>query len=94
MSSKHQHRRFLGYLKTPHPANDREWVYKIVIDEIRNQGVYVYLYLHPEAVHCSYDHWHPDIEDAFENWQDEITEEGWIPLPEPPSHAHDLRFCE
>lgn len=90
MSRKYQHKRMLGYLKTPQPANDRELIYKIVVDEIRNQGTFVYLYLSPDAVRGSYDDYYNNTEDAVQDWQDKIDERGWIPLPEPPEHAHDL----
>ena len=67
MSRKYQHKRMLGYLKTPQPANDRELIYKIVVDEIRNQGTFVYLYLSPDAVRGSYDDYYHDAEDAVQD---------------------------
>ena len=94
MSRKYQHKRLLGYLKKPQPANDRELIYKIVVDEIQNRGAFVYLYLSPDAVRCSYDYYYHDAEDAVQEWEDEIDERGWIPLPEPPDNAHDLIFSE
>ena len=84
----------LGYLKTPQPANDRELIYKIVIDEIRNRGAFVYLYLAPDAVRGSYDYYYHDAEEAVQEWEGEIDEHGWIPLPEPPDNAHDLICLE
>ncbi|GEM_PF-1901441 len=89
-----QHKRLLGYLKSPQAANQQEVIYKIVVDEIRNQGAFVYLYLSPEAVRSSYDEYYPDIENALEDWQSLIDDRGWIPLPEPPGDAHDLIFFE
>ncbi len=93
-SMKKRHKRWLGWLKTPHPANDRELIYKIVVDEIRNGGTFVYLYLAPDAVRSSYDEYYFNTEDAMEGWQNEIDEQGWIPLPEPPEAAYDLIFRE
>lgn len=92
MNPKILHKRRLGYLKTPQPANSREMIYKIVIDEIRNQGVFVYVYLSPDAVRSSYDEYYPDLDNALENWQDAIDQRGWIALPEPSADAHDLIF--
>ncbi len=94
MRQKNQHNRLLGCLKSPEPVNEKEMAYKIVIDEIRNQGVFVYLYLSPEAVRGSYDLYYPDMENALEDWQNLIDERGWIPLPEPPADAHDLIFLK
>ena len=56
---------------------------KIMIHEIKKQGVMVYLYTSKDAISCSFDHYYPDIESALEEWQDEIDEQGWIHIEDP-----------
>lgn len=71
--------KYLAYLKTPVPANDTEFVYRIVLDETEN-GTYVYLFCAPDAQSASYDEWYPDTETARGAWQAHTNERGWIPL--------------
>lgn len=82
--------RMYAYLKNPIPANDKEMIYKIMMHEIRKQGVFVYMYLSPDAVMSSYDSYHPHLKDALEDWQDKIDERGWIKIDDPlPYCQHD-----
>ena len=43
-----------------------------------------------DAISCSYDAWYPDVESVYEDWNDEIDEQGWIDLDDPlPDCQHD-----
>jgi len=71
--------KYLAYLIEPVPANAKESVYRIILDETAS-GTYVYLYCSPDAEHASYDEWYPDTETAKAAWAPQIDEKGWIPL--------------
>lgn len=61
-----------------------------MIHSTKKHGTMVYLYTSIDAISCSFDHYYPDLESALEDWQDEIDEQGWIPLEEPlPDCQHD-----
>lgn len=82
--------RMYGYIKKPFKTNKKDTIYKIMIHEIKKQGVYVYLYTSMDAISCSYDYYYPDIEAALEDWQEKIDEQGWISIDDPlPDCQHD-----
>lgn len=78
-----------AYLKKPYFANDKDMVYKIMIHEMKDYTL-VYLYCSRDAVMSSFDLHYYDLEDALENWQDEIDAEGWHIIEDPlPNCQHD-----
>ena len=82
--------RMYGYLKEPYKTNKKDTIYKIMIHQIRKQGVFVYLYTSPEAVFCSFDCHYVDLEDALEDWGDAVDERGFIKIDDPlPDCQHD-----
>lgn len=74
--------RMYAYLKNPVPANDKFYIYKIMIHEMKNETL-VYKYTSPDAVFCSYDAWYPDKDSAVSDWQELIDDSGWIMLEDP-----------
>lgn len=80
--------RMYGYLKEPIPANRQEMIYKVMVHQIRKEGVFVYLYTNRDALFASYDCHYSDLEDAREDWDRDVEE--WIPLDDPlPACQHD-----
>lgn len=79
-----------GYLNTAIRVNKKELIYKIMIHETKKGGVFVYLYTSLTAENCSYDCHYETLEDALEEWQEELDERGWIEIPDPlPYCQHD-----
>ena len=82
--------RMYGYLKNPYKTNKKDTIYKVMIHEIKKQGTFAYLYTSRDAVFGSFDHHYPDLDNALENWDDEIDEQGWIKIDDPlPDCQHD-----
>lgn len=82
--------RMYGYLTEPYKTNSKDFIYKVMIHEIKKQGVFVYLYTSPEAVFCSFDLHYMELEDALEEWKDKIDERGFIEIDDPlPDCQHD-----
>ena len=80
--------RMYGFLKTPYPANRRDTVYKVMLHETRQEGVFAYLYTSPGALFCSFDSHYSTLEDALEDWDGGV--EGWTELGDPlPGCQHD-----
>ena len=81
--------RMYAYLKAPIPCNKKDKIYKVMIHE-QKRDTFVYLYCSPDAVQCSYDHCYNCVDDALEDWNDEIDERGWIKIDDPlPDCQHD-----
>jgi hypothetical protein len=79
-----------GYLKEPYKTNKKDTVYKVMIHETKKDGTYAYLYTSRDAVSGSFDYHYPDLENALEDWEDEIDEQGWIQIGDPmPDCQHD-----
>ena len=79
-----------GFLKKPYMCNKKDTVYKVMVHEIEGQGVAVYLYTHKDVMFCSFDHFYTALEDALEDWEEELDEQGWIEIEEPlPGCQHD-----
>lgn len=79
-----------AFLKKPYTMNKKDMVYKIMIHKIYKQGTYVYFYCSKEATRCFADVYYYDVKDAFEDWETEIDENGWIDIGEPIfDYAHD-----
>ena len=54
------------------------------------EGVWVFLYDSRDAVFCAKDLFYEDREEALEEWDDSIDEEGWHEIPDPlPDCQHD-----
>ena len=68
--------RMYGFLKEPSMCNKKDTVYKVMVHEIKDQGVAVYLYTHRDAMFCSFDYFYTELEDALEDWEDELDEQG------------------
>ncbi len=82
--------RMYGYLREPFKTNKKDRIYKVMLHQIKKQGVYAYLYTSRDALFCSFDYHYPDIDNARENWDDEIDEQGWIVIDDPPPGSqHD-----
>jgi len=79
--------RMYAYLKEPLPANKKDYIYKIMVHEMK-QETFVYKYTSRDAVQCAFDSWYPDRESAVDDWQELIDENGWIMLDEP------LPYCQ
>lgn len=77
-----------AYLKKPVKCNSRDYIYKIMLCEYK-QGVYLFEYCSPDAVHCSYDQWYADVQDVYDDWNDEIDENGWIDIDNPQTGQSD-----
>lgn len=79
-----------GYLKEPFKTNKKDTIYKIMLHDMGKEGVYLYYYTSPDAVMCSFDSYYTVLEDAFEDWTDELDEKGWIEIDDPLPHCqHD-----
>lgn len=72
-----------AYLKVPYRCNDRDIVYKIMIYETKDEGVYLFEYLSRDAQMCTYDSNYAKLSDALKCWENEIDESGWHPLDDP-----------
>ncbi len=82
--------RMYGYLKEPYMCNKKDTVYKVMVHEIKGQGVAVYLYTNKDAMFCSFDYFYTELNDALEDWEGELDEQGWIEIEEPlPGCQHD-----
>lgn len=82
--------RMYGFLNTPRLLNRQDLIYKVMLHEIRQEGVFAYLYTRPEALFCSFDLHYTSLEDALEDWEGEIDGRGWTPLDDPlPGCQHD-----
>lgn len=82
--------RMYGFLKEPYMCNKKNTVYKVMLHVIKNQGVAVYLYTHKDAMFCSFDHFYTDLNDAIEDWEEELDDQGWIEIEDPlPGCQHD-----
>lgn len=44
--------RSYGYVKKPFKTNEKNTIYKIMVHEIKKQGVMVYLYTSKDAISC------------------------------------------
>lgn len=76
-------------LKQPIKCNKKDCVYKIMLHETKNE-VFLYQYCSVNAVQCSFDIWYPDVESVYEDWNDEIDENGWTNIDDPlPYCQHD-----
>ena len=76
-------------LKEPIKCNQNDFIYKIMLYETKNE-VLLYQYCSLDAISCSYDTWYPDVESVYEDWNDEIDEQGWFELDDPlPDCQHD-----
>jgi hypothetical protein len=85
--------RLYGFLKSPLPNGSRDLIYKIMLHETRRKDVFAYLYTSLEALFCSYDLHYAALEDALEDWEEEIGPEGWSILEDPlPYCQHDCPF--
>ena len=82
--------RMYGFLKEPYMCNKKDTVYKVMVHEIKGQGVAVYLYIHKDVMFCSFDYFYTELNDALEDWEGELDEQGWIEIEEPlPGCQHD-----
>lgn len=77
-----------AYLKKPVKCSSRDYIYKIMLYEYK-QGVYLFEYCSPDAVRCSYDQWYADVQDVYDDWNDEIDENGWIDIDNPQTGQSD-----
>ena len=74
--------RKFAYLKEPVPAGDTEAVCKIMLYQAE-EGFYLFLYNHPDAVQCTADLFFEQEDDIHEEWDEQIDERGWIDLDDP-----------
>lgn len=78
-----------AFLKEPIKCNQKDFIYKIMLYQTKNE-VLLYQYCSLDSISCSYDAWYPDVESVYEDWNDEIDEQGWIDLDDPlPDCQHD-----
>ncbi len=78
-----------AYLREPLKCNNKDSIYKIMLHQTE-EGVFLYKYCSVDAVQCSFDEWYPDIESIYEDWNDELDENGWIDIDDPlPACQHD-----
>lgn len=64
-------------LREPVKCNHKDSIYKIMLHQTK-EGVFLYQYCSANAVLSSFDAWHPDVESVYEDWKDELDENGWI----------------
>ncbi|MDE7253629.1 MAG: hypothetical protein K2O32_11895 [Acetatifactor sp.] len=83
--------RMYAYLKEPLPVNKNDYIYKIMIHEMKRETL-VYKYISRDAIQCSFDDWYPDKDSAVEDWQELIDEKGWIMLDDPLPDCQDDAF--
>lgn len=78
-----------AYLRKPLKCNRKDSIYKIMLHQTR-EGVFLYQYCSADAVQSSFDVWYPDAESVYEDWNDELDENGWIDMDDPlPDCQHD-----
>lgn len=82
--------RMYGYLREPYLCNSTKTIYKVMIHEIDNLGVYTYYYTGRDAVFSSYDSFSEKLETALEEFEGELDDQGWIMIDDPlPYCQHD-----
>lgn len=75
--------RMYGFLKEPYMCNKKDTVYKVMLYAIEGFGVYAYMYTHKDAMFSSFDAFYENLEDALEDWEGELDEQGWIKIADP-----------
>ncbi len=79
-----------GFLKEPYMCNKKDTVYKVMLHDIEGLGVYIYVYTHKDAMFSSFDLFYENLDDALEEWESELDEQGWIEIDDPLSGCqHD-----
>ncbi len=77
-----------AFLKNPMKCNKSDYIYKIMLYQTKNEGVFLFQYCSIDAIQCSFDQYYNDLEDIYDDWNDEIDERGWIDINDP------LPFCQ
>ena len=77
-----------AFLKNPMKCNKSDYIYKIMLYQTQNEGVFLFQYCSLDAIQCSFDQYYNDLEDIYDDWNDEIDERGWIEINDP------LPFCQ
>ena len=77
-----------AFLKNPMKCNKSDYIYKIMLYQTKNEGVFLFQYCSIDAIQCSFDQYYNDLEDVYDDWNDEIDERGWIDINDP------LPFCQ
>ena len=67
-----------AYLKNPYPCNKNQMIYKVMIHELPDTGVYTYYYTDRDTVFSTYDSYSETVEIAMKEFEGEIDEQGWI----------------
>lgn len=65
-----------AFLKNPMKCNESDYIYKIMIYQTKNEGVFLFQYCSIDAIQCSFDQYYNDLEDVYDDWNDEIDERG------------------
>lgn len=61
-----------------------------MIHELPGTGVFTYYYTDRDAIFSTYDSYSNDIENAIEEFENELDEQGWIAIDDPlPGCQHD-----
>ena len=63
-----------AFLKNPMKCNESDYIYKIMIYQTKNEGVFLFQYCSIDAIQCSFDQYYNDLEDVYDDWNDEIDE--------------------
>ena len=78
-----------AYLKAPLERGEGSRVFKVMLYETED-GVWFFEYSSPDAQMCSSDRLYESTEDVYEDWNDQIDEQGWIQIEDPlPGCQHD-----
>ena len=77
-----------SYLKPDIRLGDQVFQKIMVYEDA--EGVWVFLYDTKEALFCAEDRFYKNWEDAMEDWENNIDEEGWHEISDPlPDCQHD-----
>lgn len=81
-----------AYLTKPYPCNDTDMAYKIMVYETEHEGVFVFLYCSKDAMQCSFDCHYTTMNDALEDWESKIDENGWHQIDNPLPYCQEDAF--
>lgn len=78
-----------AWLKEPYNYNENDRICKIMLYET-GEGTYLFGYSSPDAQQCSFDRLYASSEEAYEDWNGLIDENGWTRIDDPlPGCQHD-----
>ena len=77
-----------AYLDKPCEYNNQQ-IFKVMIYETENDGVYVFLYNSLDAQICVADEWYEHVIEATDKWENYVKDKCWIVIDDPLPNCQD-----